>query len=170
MTNVAQSFSARGTPSPVESPVYQELESHDPEGHGVDIGNSRAMFVAVPLIGTTLVAAALVVIWIVNGVPNAMAMLLMFLGLALLGAMPVWGASIIREREHVKLIHQAEQRERAAKRGPIQEELGRVWSELEDIRAVQTEDAEGGHGPEGVGRRQDELLRRARELSERLAE
>ena len=145
MTNVAQSFSARSTPSPVESPVYQELESHDPEGHGVDIGNSRAMFVAVPLIGATLVAAALVVIWIVNGVPNAMAMLLMFLGLALLGAMPVWGASIIREREHVKLIHQAEQRERAAKRGPIQEELGRVWSELEDIRADRTSCC-GGRG------------------------
>ncbi|MFG0260631.1 MAG: hypothetical protein ACF8LK_09805 [Phycisphaerales bacterium JB041] len=170
MTNAAHSFSARGAPSPVESPVYRELESHDPEGHGIDIGNSRAMFVAVPLIGAALVAAALIVMWIVNGMPHAVAMLLMFFGLALLGAMPVWGASILREREHVKLIHEAERRERAAARGPIHEELNQVWSELEDIRAVQTEDAEGGHGPEGVGRRQDELLRRARELTERLAE
>lgn len=170
MMNVAQSFSDRGAPSPVESPVYQELESHDPEGHGVDIGNSRAMFVAVPLIGGSLVAAALVVMWIVNGVPHAMAMLLMFCGLALLGAMPVWGASILREREHVKMIHEAERRERAAAQGPVRDELNRVWAELEDIRAVQDEDAEGGHGPEGVGRRQDELLRRARELTERLAE
>lgn len=170
MTNAAKGVSARGDSPPVESPVYRELESQDPEGHGVDIGNSRTMFVAVPLIGAAFVVAALVVIWIVNGMPNAMAMLLMFFGLALLGAMPVWGASILREREHVKLIHEAERRERAATHGPIHDELNRVWSELDDIRAVQTEDAEGGHGPEGVGRRQDELLRRARELSERLAE
>lgn len=134
--------------------LYEQLEIHDPEGHGGDLNLTRTKIVFIPLFALFFTLASFLTLWAVSGLTAAFTMIVLFFLVFLISASPVWGAAILREREHAALMNRAE--------------LSDLLSQIMDAEAELREESEGGPPTGRIDRRED-LIRRVRELASKIS-